>query len=156
MPSGNKIALAKRANSTVVTTLMERSDKKVIASCLESPVLTEGHLWKLISKPSTKPLLIKMIAEHPKWSLRYSIKYALIRNFHAPMTQVAEFIKGMKSPDLRDLYSDRNLPSATRPFIYRELLDRGESLKEPPEETYELYDDEDSGLQNMTEPKTEY
>lgn len=146
MPAGNKIALSKRANSNIVVALMERGDKKVISECLASPTLTEGHICKVINRKDTKPLLVKMIAENQKWSLRYSIKYALTRNYHTPMIQVSAFIKEIKTSDLKDLYSDSNLPASTKPFIYRELLERNETVEIDEEETFELSEDDDTTL----------
>jgi hypothetical protein len=143
-PLGNKIALAKRSSSNVVLALIVKGDKRVINACLESPTLTEGHLCKAINRPETRPMLIKLIAEHTKWSLRYSVRYALIRNFHTPMVHVSTFIKDMKTADLKELYSDRSLPSATRPFIYRELLERDETIDIGKEEIFELSDGEGS------------
>jgi hypothetical protein len=142
MASGIKSALAKRANSSIIVKLMEKGDVNVITSCLESPALTEGHIYGLINK-TTKPLLIRMIAEHRKWSLRYSIRFALVRNFYTPMPHVARFIRGLKTQDLKFLYSDPKLPSSTRPFIYRELLERAETVETPKEETYVLDEDEE-------------
>ncbi len=144
LPSGIKIALAKRANINIIVTLLERGDKRVISNCLDSPILTEGHLCNVINKPVTKPLLIKMIAEHTKWSLRYQIRFALLRNFNTPMPLVTKFISKMKLSDLKELYSDRNLPTSTKPFIYRELLDRNETVEIKKEETFELSGDENS------------
>ncbi len=146
LPSGNKAALAKRANSNIVMSLMERGDRSVISKCLESPAITEGHICKIINKKTSKPLAIKMIAEDPKWSLRYSIRFALIRNYHAPMKQVTEFITSMKTADLKELYSDESVPKSTKPFIFRELLERDETVHIGEHETYELSEDEDQSL----------
>lgn len=148
LPSGSRLALIRRSSSCIVLAIMERGDKKAISACLESPVLTESHLCKIINKLSTRPHLIRMIAEHPKWSLRYSIKYALIRNFHAPLVCVRAFIGAMKTADLRELYLDRGLPLSTRPFIYRELLDRNESFDITTEEAYEIPDVDYLGRDN--------
>ncbi|MDP2168287.1 MAG: hypothetical protein Q8J64_08165 [Thermodesulfovibrionales bacterium] len=158
MPSGVKTALAKRASSNIVAMLMHRGDRNVIDSCLDSPGLTEGALYKIILKASEKPLLIKAIAEHPKWSLRYDIRLALIRNFYTPMTYVENFICGMKTSDLRYLYRDPQIPASTRPFLYRELLGRNESADAPAEETYMLSGDEDSCLsdEEVSEEGGEY
>jgi hypothetical protein len=144
LPSGVKVALAKRSSINIVVTLLENGDKNVICSCLESPLLTEDHLCRLINKPKNKHLLIKTIAEHQKWSLRYRIKYALARNYHTPMTHVIKFISSLKTSDLRELYSDQSLPASTRPYIYNELVLRDESEEIPQEETYDLSGDEDS------------
>lgn len=145
LPSGVKVALAKRASINIVIPLLEKGDRNVIFSCLESPLLTEDHLCSLINKAKTKKyLLIKTIAEHPKWSLRYRIKYALVRNYYTPMTYATKFISTLKTADLRELYSDTSLPSSTRPYIFNELALRNEPAEIPREEMYNLSGDEDS------------
>lgn len=144
MPSGVMTALARRANSTIVTVLLEKGDENVVKACLDSPALTEGVLCKTINKKTTQPHVIRTIAEHPKWSLRYSVKFALIRNFSTPMALVVDFISGMKVPDLRDLYADPKLPTATRPYIFSELTMRKETAEEPKGEVYTLPEEDSS------------
>ncbi len=138
LPSGVKTALARRANNAIVAELMQKGDERVVGACLDSPVLTEGIICNLINKEATKPLVIRLIAEHPKWSLRYAVRFALIRNFNTPMVRVTLFLSGMKTSDLKELHADPRLPTATRPFIFRELLERGESPEEQEKEVYEL------------------
>lgn len=146
LPSGIKVALAKRASINIIVQLLERGDGNVILSCLESPLLTEDHLCRLINKPATKQLLIKSIADNPKWSLRYRIKYALVKNYFTPMTFTTKFISALKTSDLRELYSDTSLPSSTRPYIFNELALRDEQTEIPQDEIYILSGDEDSDL----------
>lgn len=144
LPSGVKVALAKRASANIIIPLLEKGDRNVISSCLESPLLTEDHLCALINRAKTKYLLIKTIAEHPKWSLRYRIKYALVRNYYTPMTYATKFISTLKTADLRELYYDKSLPSSTKPYIFNELALRDEPAEIPQDETYDLSGDEDS------------
>ncbi len=146
MPSGVKKALARKANSNIIALLIESGDGGVIAACLDSPFLTEGLLYKLLIKKSVKPPLIRMTAEHRKWSSRYFIRFGLIRSFHTPMRHVLQFIKAMKTPDLRDLYSDPKLPSSSRPFIYKELGERGQAVQDDEERTFVLSENEDSDM----------
>jgi hypothetical protein len=146
MPLGNKTALAKKASTNILLSLMERGDERVIHICLESPSLTEAHLYKLINNPRTKPAVIKMLATHTKWSLSYFIRFALIRNYYTPMPCVAKFIMHMKTTDLKDLYSDPKVPSSTKPFIFRELGQRGETIDVQQEVTYDLQEDDDRAL----------
>lgn len=133
MAPGVKSALSKRASGNVVSALMETSGKAVILSCLESPILTEGDIHKAINKPNAGDLLIKTIAEHPKWSLRYNVRFALIRNFHTPLSAAAGFIEAMKTVDLKFLYNDSRTPGSTKPFIHMELMSRGETAEEAEE-----------------------
>jgi hypothetical protein len=144
LPSGIQKALARRASSAIVTALMKQGDEGLISACLESPTLTEGLLAKVIRMQAATPLLVQMIAGHPKWSLRYSVRFGLIRNFNTPMARVSHFIGEMKTSDLKDLYADPKLPTSTKPFIFRELLLRGEAYEQKKEELYTLNGEEDS------------
>ncbi len=146
MPSGVKIALAKRASGATLLTLMEKGDERVIAACLESPVLTEAHLCKLVNRPATKASVIRMIAGNARWSLRHHVRFALVRNYFTPMAAVLEFIRGMKSADLRELYADPQVPASTRPFLFSELHQRGEKTETGEEKVFDLSEDEDAGL----------
>ncbi len=143
LPAGVNIALAKRSNSTIVMAIMARGDRTTVNACLDSQVITETHLCETINKHSGKPAVIRAISEHPKWSLRYAVKYSLIRNFQTPMVHVTRFIPDMKTKDLRELYASESLPKSTKPFIFEELQERGESIEEPDEETYEISEDDD-------------
>jgi len=146
LPSGVKVALAKRSSINIIISLLEKGDKNVVCSCLESPFLTEEHLCKVINAQSTKPLLIRAVSGHAKWSLRYRIKYSLVRNYHTPMADVTRFINTLKTNDLRELYADESLPSSTRPYIFNELSFRNKSVEIPREKRYNLSGDEDSEL----------
>ena len=146
LPSGVKVALSKRSSVNIIISLLEKGDKNVVSSCLESPSLTEEHLCKLINAPAAKPILIKALSEHAKWSLRYRIRYSLVRNYHTQMAYVIQFINTLKTADLRELYSDKSLPSSTRPYIFNELSFRNESVEIPQEKRYNLSGDEDTEL----------
>jgi hypothetical protein len=139
LPSGIRKALARRASSTIVIALMKQGEEGVISACLDSPTLTEGFLANLITMHESTPLLIQMIAGHPKWSLRYSVRFALIRNFNTPMVRVIHFIGEMKTSDLKDLHADPKVPASTKPFLFRELHMRGEARKEEKNEKEEIY-----------------
>lgn len=144
MPSGVKLALSKRSSSTVVAALIERGDARVVSGCLDSPSLTEGHLLKIIAKAEAKPVVVRSISEHPKWSLRQSLRYALVRHQLTPLSLADRFISEMKTQDLRELYADNTLPSSTRPFIFRELFARGETTDPPKDEAFDIPEDEDN------------
>jgi len=126
MALGIKITLAKRASSNVLMRLIEEGLKEAAAVCLDSPYMTEGDIYKIISLEKTSPQVIRMIAEHPKWSARYSVRWALIINKHAPLVAVVKFLKDIKTADLQELYAAPEVPSSTKPYIHRELMERGE------------------------------
>jgi hypothetical protein len=143
MPAGMQKALARRANAAVLTAIMEHGAEAVVRVCLDSPMLTEGHVCNIINRSAVSPSVIRMIAVDRKWTLRYYVRYALIRNLHAPLVQVVKFIAGMKTVDLRELYADPKLPKATRPFIFRELQDRDEPVDRETQEVHYLPEEEE-------------
>lgn len=124
IPLGIKIALAKRASGDVLMKLLEDGHKEVVAACLNNPSMTEGEIYKVISKKTISSQVIHQISGHPRWSNRYQIQWALILNNHTPLSRVVDFLKNIRTNDLRELYDTFEVPSSTKPCIYRELLER--------------------------------
>jgi len=126
LPLGIKIAVARRASSNVLMRLIEDGMKQVVDVCLQSPYITEADICKIVHMKKIAIHVIRQIAEHPKWRLRYDVQWSLIRNNKAPLAHVVNYLEKIKTTDLRQLYHDPEVPISTKPFIYRELLDRGE------------------------------
>jgi hypothetical protein len=124
IPLGIKIALSKRAGNGFLMKLVEEGKKEVVAACLDSPYMTESEIYRIINKKKVSPKVIWQIADHPRWSCRYQIQWALILNIHTPLPRVLSFLRNIKSSDLRDLYEAPETPPSTKPFIYSELLER--------------------------------
>lgn len=127
MPLGIKISLAKMVSGEVLIRLLEDGKKEVVAVCLNSPYMTEDVIFKIVNKVTISSLVIRQIANHPKWSCRYDLQCCLIRNNHAPLSRVVHFLKNIRTNNLKELYNDPEVPSSTKPFIYRELSERDES-----------------------------
>ncbi len=143
MPLGNKKTLAKKAGGDVLLKLLLDADAEVVKLCLNNPHITEGHLFKVISRKDTRAETILMIAEHPNWSSRTQIRFSLVRNAHTPLSLSVRFIAAMKLVDLRDLYADPSLPVTIKPFIHRELWQRGEEPTQVVEEkVFEIGEEE--------------
>lgn len=142
LPAGVKSALSRRASARVILFIMERSDRRVADMCLGAPRITEDMVVRILQKPTVRAQLVRAVAEHRKWSTRYSVRYALIRNFHTPLGILEGLLPEMKVRDLRELYVDSGVPESTRPFIHSELIVRGYEVDIPDEVVYELDGDE--------------
>jgi len=123
---GIKKTLAKVAAGEILLALIQDGYPEVVRLCLDNPHLVEAHLYRIISRKTTTPGTVRTIAEHGSWTSRYHIKFALLRNEHTPLVRSVQFLPALKLADLRELYRDRQLPPGVRPFIHRELLERGE------------------------------
>ena len=143
MPLGNKKTLAKKAAGSVLLKLLLDADAEVVKLCLSNPHITEGHLFKVISRTDIRGETIRMIAEHPNWSSRSLIRFSLARNAHTPLPSSVHFLSEMKIMDLRELYADPSVPVTVRPFIHRELLARGEEpTLDVKEQVFEIGEEE--------------
>jgi hypothetical protein len=143
MPLGNKKTLAKKATGTVLLRLLRDPNADIVELCLNNPHLTEAHLFKVINRFDTAEGTIRMIAEHPNWSSRSLIRFSLSRNTHTPLALSLHFLQGMKIMDLRELYHDPAVPVTIKPFIHRELWERGEDAKKAAEEqVFEINEEE--------------
>lgn len=143
---GIKKTLAKVAAGEILISLIKDGYPDVIKLCLGNPHLVEAHLYKVISHKMTTPGTIRTIAENRNWTFRYHIKFALVRNEHTPLARSALFLADLKTGDLKELYRDPHLPPGVRPFIHRELLERGEDperLSGPEEDILFVIDEQE-------------
>jgi hypothetical protein len=156
MPLGLKKSLAKMAVGNVLLRLLQDPDPGIVALCLNNPRLTEGHLYKVISRKDAISETIRMIAEHPNWSTRSLIRYALVRSDRTPLTVSERFLPSMRILELRDLYQDPSLPVSVKPLVHRELLNRGQEPWKRVEETvYEIDENDEEALEDFGPDKPE-
>lgn len=152
MALGLKKSLAKRAVGNVLLKLMQTQDDEVIALCLNNPRLLESHLYKIIGRKDTSAKTIMLIAGHPNWSLRPSVRFALVRSEHTPLLLTERFLHTIPLPNLRDLYDDPSLPASTRPLVHREILARGRHPEDTvAEEVIEIDETDESALAEYEE-----
>ena len=143
MPLGNKKTLAKKAAGNVLLKMLQDRDAEVVQLCLNNPNMVEGHLFKVINRDDTNADTIMMIATHPNWSNRSLIRFSLVRNAATPLTLSVPFIKSMKLMDLYELHADPLLPVSVRPFVHRELFNRGKDPEQGrTEEVFEIDEEE--------------
>ncbi len=156
MALGLKKSLAKIVAGSVLVKLLQDHNIEVIALCLNNPRLIESHLYKIVSRRDTIANTVVMIAEHPNWSLRPAVRFALLRNEHTPLSLSKRFLQSITLPDLRGLYIDPSLPIIVRPLVYRELMARGEEPgKIRNEPVYETDEDDDLNLEDFKGVMTE-
>jgi hypothetical protein len=151
MPLGIKKTLARRAAGNVLFTLLLSRDAEIIRTCLGNPHLMESHLFKYISRGNSLRETIRMIAEHPNWSCRAAVRMSLARNSQTPLQSSIRFFSRMTAQDLRELYRDPLVPVTVKPFIHRELWERGlEALPPADDETvHEMDEADDLSLETL-------
>ncbi|MFQ5816450.1 MAG: hypothetical protein ACE5H2_00655 [Terriglobia bacterium] len=117
LPLGQRITLARRVSGRVVAALLALGDEPVIPVALDSPFLTEAALIRLLERDEIPTAVIEQIARHPKWSLRYDIRLALLRHPLTPLARFLVFLPALTPQDLRLIASDHKIPADRRTYL---------------------------------------
>lgn len=117
--------------------LLERCWRKdmvdVLPLVLVNPFMNEAQVLRVLARASTPKQVIVAVAEHSKWSVRYNVRLALLRNAQTPIAAALQFLPHLLLPDLRELLRAGGVATHLREHLKRELARRsgGSSLRGP-------------------------
>jgi hypothetical protein len=114
MAAGEKISLARRAGSGVLSQLRNDPSPLVIAALLDNPRLTEGVLAPVLHSASTPPAILELIANDRRWGVRYPLRLALVRNPLTPLKVAWRLLETLRRIDLQPVAADPRLPEPVR------------------------------------------
>ncbi len=124
VPRGEKITLARRGPGRVAAGLLMTEDQDVSRAALDNPYLSEADLMHVLALDQLPAAAVEVIAVHDKWSRRYYLRLALIRNPLTPFARVLEFLPDLAVNDLRDICLDRRMPEHVRKYILSHCAER--------------------------------
>jgi hypothetical protein len=123
-PRGEKITLARRATGRVAAALLVTEDRELIRAALDNPFLTEANLVRVLTRENLPPGVVELIATHEKWSCRYHLRLALVRNPLTPFARVLAFIPNLALTELRDICLARRMPEHVRKYVLNHCAER--------------------------------
>lgn len=124
LPPAQKLMLARRGSSRIMGALLTDGSAEVLPAVLDSPLLNEGHVLKILSRVALSPRIVAAIAEHGRWSHVNSVRLALLRNPQAPLARVLSFLPTLSTLDLQVLSKSTSVPSHLQSHIRHELSNR--------------------------------
>jgi hypothetical protein len=111
---GEKSALARSASGGILAHLRHDPNPRVIAAMLENPLLTEMLLAPLLASETAAPRVLATVAASPRWSSRYGVRLALVRNPRTPAGAALPLVPLLKKRDLLAVAADPRLDGAIR------------------------------------------
>jgi hypothetical protein len=120
---GEAISLARRASAGVAGALLLNPDRAIIEAALQNPRMTEANIVKALSAKEVPVLLITMLSEDPKWSLRREIQVAILRRPEAVEAVVRKIADKLPRPMIYEILNSIRLPHR-REELLRSLLER--------------------------------
>jgi hypothetical protein len=130
LPVGQKLTLARRGPTRVVGALLAEGHPQAIKLALANAFLTESQILKVLAKPGVPERVVAAIAQHPKWSVQYNVRVALIRNSHTPVPVVLAILPNLTLRDLKELATLEGVTPHVRKYIQRELSRRSGTAKD--------------------------
>jgi len=124
LPIGQKLTLARRGPARVVGALLAEGHPQAIKLALANTFLTESQILKVLANPGVSERVVAAIAQHPRWSVQYSVRVALVRNQHSPVPVILAFLPNLTLRDLKDLATLEGLSPHVRRYIQKELSRR--------------------------------
>jgi hypothetical protein len=124
LPSSQKIILARRGSPRIAGALLADGSPETLPVVLESPLLNEGQVLRVLARIAVPDRVVKAIALHARWSNIYSIRLALLRTSKTPLARVLAFLPGISTSDLQALIQSSAVPSMFLPHVRRALANR--------------------------------
>lgn len=131
LPLGTKKAIARLGRGELLVRLLGEKTEEIVVICLSNPFLTEGDLSKALFRATTSVTTVRLLSSHPKWSLRYGLRLALLRNAHAPLADCLRFVPNLKLPDLKLAAGDSRVHPSLRIHLNQTLRKRQAHLVLP-------------------------
>ena len=131
LPRGERITLARRGTGRMAAAVLPCDDAELVRAALENPYLTEAHLLKVLGQEDLPATVVEMLAAHEKWSCRYHLRLALIRNPHTPLVRVLAFLPHLAVNDLRDICLDHHMPEQVRSYVLAHCARRLNKGRQP-------------------------
>jgi hypothetical protein len=93
LPPAQKMVLARRGTARIAGVLLVDGQPEVVGIVLESPFLNEGQVLRVLSRINLSARVIGAIASSGRWTQRYSVRLALVRNPRTPIATVLSNVR---------------------------------------------------------------
>ena len=122
---GEKLTLARRGPARVAGALLAEGHPQAVKLALQNSFLTESQVLKVLANQGVPARVVAAIAQHSKWSCRYNVRMALVRNPRTPAPAVLAFLPDLTLRDLADISKLEGVPPHVRRYIEQERSRRG-------------------------------
>ena len=121
LTSGERVTLARRAPRGVLSALVRTDDARVLDSALGNPALREQDAVLVAAAAGTEPWVLTRLARHPRWGVRQSVRWALLRNARTPIPVALRLVSQLPRQELRRVAVDPGVPQIVRVGAERRL-----------------------------------
>jgi hypothetical protein len=129
LPIGEKLTLARRGPARVAGAVLAEGHPRVVKLALANSFLTESQVLKILAKEELPARVVVAIGQHPKWSVQYNVRVALVRHAETPVPALLAFLPDLTLRDLQDVAGLEQLTAHARKYVEQELARRASNVK---------------------------
>ena len=122
---GQRLSLARRGSLRIAAGLLTDPNPQVIGAALSNPTLTEHAVAMALLLEKSSRDLTESVLRHSRWSTRYNVKLALLRNKHLSLARLMGILPDLSAVDLADLVSDPRVAGNVRAYVANMVKTRG-------------------------------
>ncbi len=124
MALAERVDLARTVGRGTLLALRFDSEPRVLEALLDNRFATEPDIVQAAARKGAGAAVLAVIAAHPRWSLRQSVRSALLRNPALPVTLALGLLTRASREDLEGLRLAPAIPDLLRACAERVLADR--------------------------------
>jgi len=103
LPLGVRKQAARTSDRFLLDRLLRDRNVDVIRNLLRNPRLVEQDILLIVSTRPTRPEILETVAQHPRWSSRYTVRKALACNPYTPSAIALNLLATLMLQDLKFL-----------------------------------------------------
>ncbi len=126
---GEKKFLARKPDRNMIEKIKTVRDPQVVYNLLNNPRALERDILSLITKRPTNPEVLRLVSQHPRWNMRYTIRKALVFNPYTPIDVALKLLNTLLKQDLKEITRDKTLSPHLRKRA-RELINNRRKEKD--------------------------
>jgi len=124
-PLGNKITLARRGTTAVVSALLKEGQTQIFEACLNNPHLNEAAIFTFLRGASASAETISQVARHQRWKGRPNLKLAILKNLKTPDIWFTLWLPTLNLQTIKQLQMAHRSHPVKKNLITIELQKRG-------------------------------
>lgn len=125
---GERKSLARKRDRSLIARVLRDPDAAVIRILLGNPALTEDDVVRLSARRPIVPGVLEQVAKHARWSQRYRVIVALVKNPHTPTEVAVRLVPQLRRQDARDVARSQELAASLRLACRERSRKRSESI----------------------------
>jgi len=111
---GERKSFARRSTPEMLEKLVHDPDPNVIRILLSNPTVRESDVLRIAAKRPIPAEVLREILVHPRWSVRYTIRFALVQNPYLPTNLGLALVRSLHRQDAFSIVQSTELPESIR------------------------------------------